>query len=260
MSTPKHAAIANALREETRELPVGFRLPSEKDLAARFEVSRMTVRQALDALAADGRVERVPGSGTFVRRPTVAMGPNLTSFSEDMRGRGLRPSSQLIALEEVPADHEIALDLGVDEGSTLVRLERLRFADDDPMCLEEGHLPGRFQRILDDADLESSLHEVLAKAGTVVAAARRRVRAVPARPGTRSCSAWRNTHQPWRSWTSSTTPAAGRCTAPGPATATTGTRSCPTLPLRHTDEGDEHMTWTAPPAPTCRNGPARTVT
>jgi GntR family transcriptional regulator len=180
MSTPKHTVIANALREETRELPVGFRLPSEKELAARFEVSRMTVRQALDALAADGRVERVPGSGTFVRRPTVAMGPNLTSFSEDMRARGLRPSSRLIALEEVPADSEIGLDLGVEEGSALVRLERLRFADEDPMCLEEGHLPGRFQRVLDDADLEASLHEVLAKAGTVVAAARRRVRAVPA--------------------------------------------------------------------------------
>jgi GntR family transcriptional regulator len=180
MPTPKHVAITNALREECRELPVGSRLPSEKELAVRFEVSRMTVRQALDALADEGRVERVPGLGTFVRRPTVAMGPSLTSFSEDMRARGLRPSSRLIGLEEVTAPPEVAPDLAVDVGSPVIRLERLRFADEDPMCLEEAHLPARFQRVLDDADLEESLHEVLAKAGTVVTTARRRVRAVPA--------------------------------------------------------------------------------
>lgn len=178
MPTPKHVAITNALREQCRDLPVGARLPSEKELAVRFEVSRMTVRQALDALAADGRVERVPGSGTFVRRPTVAMGPNLTSFSEDMRNRGLRPGSRLIALEEVEATPEIATDLGVEAGGPVIRMERLRFADDEPMCLEVCHLPIRLQRILDDADLEGSLHEVLAKAGIVVASLRRLVRAV----------------------------------------------------------------------------------
>src|SRR3954454_8808346 len=117
MPTPKHVAITNALREQVRELPVGSRLPSEKELAIRFDVSRMTVRQALDALAVDGRVERVPGSGTFVRRPTVAMGPNLTSFTEDMRARGLRPSSRLIALEEVTASPEVAPELGVEVGA-----------------------------------------------------------------------------------------------------------------------------------------------
>jgi GntR family transcriptional regulator len=83
-------------------------------------------------------------------------------------------------LQDVTASPEVAPDLGVETGSTVIRLERLRFADDDPMCLEETHLPARFQRVLDDADLEGSLHEVLAKAGTVIAAARRRVRAVPA--------------------------------------------------------------------------------
>ncbi|MEE6308824.1 GntR family transcriptional regulator [Plantactinospora veratri] len=180
MSTPKHVAITNALREQCRNLPVGSRLPSEKDLAVRFEVSRMTVRQALDALATDGRVERVPGLGTFVRRPTVAMGPNLSSFTEDMRSRGLRPSSRLVAIEEVAASPEVALDLGVEVESPVIRLERLRFADDEPMCLEDAHLPARFQRILEAAELEGSLHEVLARAGVVVAAARRRVRAVPA--------------------------------------------------------------------------------
>jgi GntR family transcriptional regulator len=180
MPTPKHVAITNALRERCRELPEGSRLPSEKELAVQFEVSRMTVRQALDALAADGRVERVPGLGTFVRRPTVAMGPHLTSFTEDMRARGLRPTSRLVALEEVTASAEIATDLGVEDGSPVIRMERLRFADDEPMCLEEGHLPPRLQRIVDDADLEASLHEILAKAGVVVASARRRVRAVPA--------------------------------------------------------------------------------
>jgi GntR family transcriptional regulator len=180
MPTPKHVAITNALHEECRDLPAGSRLPSEKELAARFEVSRMTVRQALDALVADGRVERVPGQGTFVRRPTVAMGPGLTSFTEDMRGRGLRPTSRLIGLEHVAAPADVAGDLGVAAGSRVMRLERLRFADDEPMCLEEGHLPIRFERLLEGADLEGSLHQVLAAAGVVVTSARRRVSAAVA--------------------------------------------------------------------------------
>jgi GntR family transcriptional regulator len=180
MPTPKHVAITNALREECRKLPVGSRLPSEKDLAARFEVSRMTVRHALDALVTDGRVERVPGLGTFVRRPTVAMGPGLTSFTEDMRGRGLRPSSRLIALEDVAAPADVAEDLGVRAASPVMRMERLRFADDEPMCLEEGHLPIRFKRLLESADLEGSLHQVLAAAGVVITSASRRVRAAVA--------------------------------------------------------------------------------
>ncbi|BCB88675.1 GntR family transcriptional regulator [Phytohabitans suffuscus] len=180
MPTPKHVAITNTLRTESRDLPVGSRLPSEKDLATRFKVSRMTVRQALDALVDEGRVERVPGLGTFVRRPTVAMGPGLTSFTEDMRGRGLRPSSRLIALEQVAAPTDVADDLGVHAGTPVMRLERLRFADDEPMCLEEGHLPIRFERMLEDADLEGSLHRLLASAGVVIDSASRRVRAAVA--------------------------------------------------------------------------------
>ncbi|WP_432842157.1 GntR family transcriptional regulator [Dactylosporangium sp. CA-092794] len=180
MPTPKHVAITNALREECRDLPVGSRLPAEKELATRFGVSRMTVRQALDALAAEGRVERAPGLGTFVRRPTVAMGPGLTSFTEDMRRRGLRPSSRLIALEQVAAPADVADDLGVPAGTPVMRLERLRFADDEPMCLEEGHLPIRFERLLEGADLEGSLHRILASAGVIVDSAGRRVRAAAA--------------------------------------------------------------------------------
>jgi GntR family transcriptional regulator len=180
MPTPKHLAITNALREQCRDLAVGTRLRSEKDLAVEFEVSRMTVRQALDALAAEGRVERVPGSGTFVRLPTVEMGPSLTSFTEDMRARGLLPSSRLIAYEEVAVPAEVATDLGVEADDKVIRMERLRFADAEPMCVEVAYLAMRFRRTLDDADLEGSLHEALAKAGTVITSGTRRVRAVTA--------------------------------------------------------------------------------
>jgi GntR family transcriptional regulator len=177
MPTPKHVSITNALREECRDLAVGTRLPSEKELAVRFEVSRMTVRQALDALEAEGRVERVPGSGTYVRRPTVAMGPNLTSFTEDMTARGLLPRSRVVALDEVLAAQDVADDLGVAAESKVIRLERLRFADDEPMCVEVAYLPLRFRRVLDDADLEGSMHQALAKSGTVITYGTRRVRA-----------------------------------------------------------------------------------
>jgi len=108
------------------------------------------------------------------------MGPNLTSFSEDMRARGLLPSSRLIAYEDVAAPAEIAAGLGVEADAKVIRMERLRFADHEPMCIEVAYLPMRFRRVLDDADLEGSLHEALATAGTVIASGTRRVRAVTA--------------------------------------------------------------------------------
>jgi GntR family transcriptional regulator len=91
MKTPKYQSIFAEMRERCLNLPVDTRLPPERQLAAHFQVSLMTVRQALAELAAEGWVERVPGRGTFVRRPRVEMGPSLTSFTEDMRRRGLVP-------------------------------------------------------------------------------------------------------------------------------------------------------------------------
>ncbi len=75
-----------------RGLEPHSRLPTERDLATEFDVSRLTVRRALDRLEHDGLVYRVQGAGTFVAAPRIAKSVELTSFSEDMRARGLEPA------------------------------------------------------------------------------------------------------------------------------------------------------------------------
>jgi GntR family transcriptional regulator len=177
---PKYLEITASLRQELRQAPEGSRLPPERVLADRFGVSRMTLRQALDELAGEGRLQRIRGSGTFIRRPTVTMGPFLTSFTEDMRARGLQPSARILGFTRTTASAEAAEALALPEGSDVVWMERLRMADGEPICVEVAQFPARLQRVLEEGDAEQSVHDILREAGVVPTSLRRRVRAVAA--------------------------------------------------------------------------------
>lgn len=179
---PKYLEIVEALDDELRHAPEGHRLPTERELAERFGVSRMTLRQALDELARAGRVERVRGSGTFTRKPTVTMGPSLTSFTQDMRQRGLHAGSRLLGFTQVAATPQVAAALAVPVGAEVIWLERLRTADGEPMCVEVSHFPIRFLRNFEETDLEGSLHELLRASGAEPTSVQRRVRALSAEP------------------------------------------------------------------------------
>ena len=118
------------------------RLPAEHDLAAEFGVSKITVRQALGNLAAAGVVRRDQGRGTFVAEPKVEEGPReLTSFSQEMRRRGLCPTSTVLRKEIVPAKAEIAEKLGLRPGDRVFRLKRLRLADGAAMGIQTAYIP-----------------------------------------------------------------------------------------------------------------------
>jgi GntR family transcriptional regulator len=157
----KHEWLREQLVRDMDGLHPRSPLPTERELASRYEVSRATVRQALDALEKSGTVYRVQGAGTFVAGPHVSKSLSLTSFSEDMRMRGLRPSSRVLVADEVPADAATAEELQIPAAAPVVRLVRVRLADDAPMCLETAYLPAARVPGLLQSDFGTSLYEVL---------------------------------------------------------------------------------------------------
>lgn len=180
MSHTKHQEVRErVLAEVVATMAPDDMLPTERQLSERFGVSRMTVRQALNGLRADGVLRSVRGVGTFVARPRLSKGPALTSFSEDLKARGYLPTTRLIAGEELAAETHVAIELGIPPGARVLRIERLRLADGSPMCHEEVFLPAsRFPGLLAE-DLTHSLYGVLdAKYGVRLRRAQQRIRAI----------------------------------------------------------------------------------
>ncbi|MEV0071658.1 MULTISPECIES: GntR family transcriptional regulator [unclassified Amycolatopsis] len=159
---PKYWALKQHLLDLLDALPPGSPIPTERALAGEFTVSRTTVRQALADLTAEGRLHRVQGKGTFAAEPKLAQRLQLSSYTEDMRKQGLKPSSKLLEIEELPVEGELAKLLGIRQGAKILRLRRLRLADAQPMALETTHLPlGRFRGLRKHISAGGSLYAVL---------------------------------------------------------------------------------------------------
>ncbi|PZF79871.1 GntR family transcriptional regulator [Jiangella anatolica] len=160
----KGAHIQEVLATLVQQSRDGSLLPSERVLAERFGVARMTVRGAIDELEARGMVRRVSGRGTFVQRPTLTHSEIFRSFSQDMRNRGMTPGSRSYRARTRPATRDIAERLGVDVGAPVHSIERVRTADGTPMALERTNLPAaRFGTLLDVMNRDQSLYDVLAR-------------------------------------------------------------------------------------------------
>lgn len=178
MAQPKYLEILDDLRNRCSSLPIGAKLAPERALAEEFGVSVMTVRHSLGRLVAEGWAKKSPGSGTYVSRPTISMGPSLTSFTQDMRQRGFTPSSRVMRAETITPDVETIGVLGLRPGESAVLVERLRYADNEPMCHEVSIFPPQLAPILLGADLSGSIHERLAEHGISPVSTERVVRAV----------------------------------------------------------------------------------
>jgi GntR family transcriptional regulator len=160
--SPKGEQLRTILEDLIDALKPGDPLPSERELAERYDVARMTVRAEITRLAGEGLVERVQGRGTFVAEARVAQAAALSSFTEDMRARGLKPGSQVLGQGTVAADDLVARRLGLEPGAQVVRVRRVRTADGEPMALEEAFLPAdRFGALADEGPLEGSLFTAL---------------------------------------------------------------------------------------------------
>ena len=151
-------------------------LPAERDMATEFNVSRITVRKALEGLVNEGLLTRRQGAGTFVSTRVEKNFSQLISFSEEMMARGLKPHSTWIerTLSEVTPDE--VMSYGLSPGIKLYRFHRLRFADQLPMSLEYTMVPEFCLPSMDVVD--ASLYEALGKAGYRPTRALQRLRAI----------------------------------------------------------------------------------
>jgi GntR family transcriptional regulator len=137
-------------------------LPSERNLAESFGVSRMTVRAGIKLLERDGLLRSIPGAGNVVIAPHMSKGTALTSFTQDARARGWVSTSRVFERSALAADLETAADLGIRPGDEVYAIGRLRLADDVPICVERVRLPASYVPGLIDLDLEGSLYALLA--------------------------------------------------------------------------------------------------
>jgi GntR family transcriptional regulator len=160
--SPKGEQLRAILEDLIAGLRPGDPLPSERELAERYDVARMTARAELTQLASEGLVERIQGRGTFVAEGRVAQAATLSSFTEDMRARGHVPGARVLSSDVVEAGDTLASRLDVEPGTPVIRVRRLRTADGEPMAVEEAFLPVASFPGLDAAELEDgSLFEVL---------------------------------------------------------------------------------------------------
>ena len=177
-STPRYLEIADALRRQVAAGRPGDRLPSDAELCERFDVSRMTARQAVQLLANEGLLVRRRGEGTFIAARAVPrlLGSPL-SFTENMRRRGLRADSRLLAAGWVDPSPEERAALGLGVGERAVLVERLRLADGRPMAIERAVVTPTCAAVLDDDLAHGSLHNAFERLGRIPTTASSRVAA-----------------------------------------------------------------------------------
>lgn len=166
---PRHAQIAEWLREriEAGDYAVDEQLPSENELCDRFDVSRVTVRRALQTLEGEGYIYRRQGLGSFVAEPNIDQGlVRLTDFNQDMAEAGLEAHSEVVFHGIVDAPPRVAYQLTAEPASSLatrdrvhtdalrvVQLDRRRLASGQPVAFDRTWLPPLYGQLLEGHDL-----------------------------------------------------------------------------------------------------------
>ena len=164
-AVPLHIQLADLIRKqvERKELHPNDRLPSERELCEMYHISRITVRKALNTLIQEGLVQSAAGKGTFVTEPAFneELRP-LSSFTQDLQRRGLDASSRVLEAIILPADDLISSKLHIPRGAEVVRLSRLRIANQLPVAIQTTELPHHLcPGLLEINFSDRSLYDVL---------------------------------------------------------------------------------------------------
>lgn len=137
-------------------------IPSERELSEKFQISRMTVRQAINNLVLEGYLYRLKGRGTFVNKKRVEQElQGLTSFTEDMLTRGMVPTSRLVSFDIIESDALTAKALDIEEKNPVYCFGRIRLADRLPMAIETAYVPVSLVPGLTEEIINQSLYRYL---------------------------------------------------------------------------------------------------
>jgi DNA-binding GntR family transcriptional regulator len=164
-AVPAYAQIEERLLDliESGRLAIGDRLPSERQLAGRIGVNRLTARAALSSLTRRGLLERGVGrQGTVVARAKLVHDlSSFAGFTEMMHRQGRSATARILAINQLRAPSSVAAPLAIAAGDRVYRLQRVRFADSEPLTLEDSWVPAeRFPGLLDH-DLRGSLYRLM---------------------------------------------------------------------------------------------------
>ena len=181
---PIYVTIAGDLRQEIAAgtYGLGDQIPTEAELCKRYGVSRMTVRQALDSLVASGYLKRRRGKGTFVSSDKAERSASrLLGFEEDTRNRGLSPATSVLGSGWHTANAEERQLLDLSDDSRVLRIDRLRTVNDEPIGINHIVLLEQWGNTLGGLDFSNSLYTILkTNLADEVKEAEQRIEAVPA--------------------------------------------------------------------------------
>lgn len=141
---PLHRQVREYIKRlvETGVLKEDEQIPSERELCEQFDISRTTVRQAINDAVNEGILNRIPGKGTFVARPKIDQGLlNMTSFEDTIRLRGMTPRTEVVSDSVIKAGNRVGRALGLEPGAEVVHIVLLGYADDEPVAYYNAYLP-----------------------------------------------------------------------------------------------------------------------
>lgn len=164
---PLYMQLEEILRKQIQDGELTFHqaIPSENELSRIYSLSRMTVRGVITHLVGEGLLYRVPGKGTFVAEPKIMTGPlSQKGIREQLEAMGYETGTTVLQKKIEKADSQAARELGLSPGTPVYKLERLRYANGEPLGLDYSYIPVALCNNLFDKDLErEALCDVLEK-------------------------------------------------------------------------------------------------
>lgn len=168
-AAPLYLQISQVLREKilNKEYPYNTIIPSEAELQKLYNVSRITARQAIQELERDGLVKRARGKGTVVvyQERIEEYLSQIKSFTDEMKDRGIVPSTSYAHMELIKADEKLAGIFGIKPGDQIYRLERVRNGDGNPIVVFESYFGLECGFELDDSLYQGSIYQILQEKG-----------------------------------------------------------------------------------------------